>query len=96
MQAQKNQTGTLQESYTSFLDILSDAELVAFLAAARGEGLRPLVEVHDTAELERALDAGADLVGVNNRNLVTLLGASFSCRQSQTHREMGTESHGSH
>ena len=29
MQAQKNQTGTLQESYTSFLDILSDAELVA-------------------------------------------------------------------
>ena len=30
------------------------------------------MEVHDGAELERAVDAGADLVGVNNRNLVTL------------------------
>jgi len=44
----------------------------SFLAIARGEELRPLVEVHDLTELDRAVAAGADLIGVNNRNLVTL------------------------
>lgn len=39
------------------------------LEAARAYGLDALVEVHDEAELEIALKAGADIVGVNNRNL---------------------------
>jgi indole-3-glycerol phosphate synthase len=42
------------------------------LAAARERGFQVLVEVHDEAELERALDAGADIVGVNNRDLAAL------------------------
>lgn len=52
--------------------VLDDAELRELLAASRELGLDALVEVHDGTELERALDAGADLVGVNNRNLKTL------------------------
>jgi len=52
--------------------MLSDAEMSSFMNIAREEGLRALVEVHDGAELDRAIDVGADLIGVNNRNLVTL------------------------
>jgi len=51
---------------------LHQDELVRLLAAARNLGLDQLVEVHDDGELMRAIDAGADLVGVNNRNLRTL------------------------
>jgi indole-3-glycerol phosphate synthase len=43
--------------------------LGGMLAAARDRGLQPLVEVHTRAELERAVAAGADLLGVNNRDL---------------------------
>jgi indole-3-glycerol phosphate synthase len=50
---------------------LSDDELQRFLALSRQVGLDALVEVHDEAELARALGAGADLVGVNQRDLVT-------------------------
>jgi indole-3-glycerol phosphate synthase len=41
------------------------------LKAAREVGLDCLVEVHDEAELNVALDAGADVIGINNRNLKT-------------------------
>jgi indole-3-glycerol phosphate synthase len=51
---------------------LTDAELTSLLAEAQRAGLAVLVEVHDAAELERALGAGAPIVGVNNRNLKTM------------------------
>jgi indole-3-glycerol phosphate synthase len=50
---------------------LDDAELEEFHALAGQVGLDALVEVHDEAELERALAIGAGLVGVNQRDLVT-------------------------
>ena len=50
---------------------LDAAELVALREAAIEEGLDVLVEVHDERELAVALEAGADLVGVNNRDLHT-------------------------
>jgi indole-3-glycerol phosphate synthase len=51
--------------------ILGRAELEGLLALASGAGLAALVEVHDELELDRALEAGATLIGVNNRNLKT-------------------------
>ena len=51
--------------------ILSDAQLKKFHSLAREAGLAALVEVHDENELERALNAGAELIGVNNRDLKT-------------------------
>ena len=50
---------------------LDDDELRRFAARATDLGLDALVEVHDEAELERALDAGSTLVGVNQRDLTT-------------------------
>ena len=51
---------------------LTDAELARFLNLAHELQLTPLVEVHTVEEADRALAAGAELVGVNNRNLKTL------------------------
>jgi indole-3-glycerol phosphate synthase len=50
---------------------LSDEELSRFHKRADALGLAVLVEVHDEAELERALAVGARLVGVNQRDLRT-------------------------
>lgn len=50
---------------------LDDGELTAFGELAAEVGLDALVEIHDEAELERALAVGATLVGVNQRDLVT-------------------------
>jgi indole-3-glycerol phosphate synthase len=50
---------------------LSQAELSAFRLLADELGMAALVEVHDVDELRRALDAGAKLVGVNQRDLRT-------------------------
>ncbi len=51
---------------------LDDATLVRLLAETAEAGLEALVEVHDGAELQRALAADARIIGVNNRNLRTL------------------------
>jgi indole-3-glycerol phosphate synthase len=50
---------------------LTDDELGRFRALAAALGLAALVEVHDEEEVRRALAAGADLVGVNQRDLRT-------------------------
>jgi indole-3-glycerol phosphate synthase len=53
--------------------VLSDQELRVLMSAAAEAGIDALVEVHDRAELERALGLGARLVGVNNRDLRTMV-----------------------
>jgi indole-3-glycerol phosphate synthase len=52
--------------------VLSDEDLRRFLGLCQDLQIAPLVEVHDKSELERALAAGAGIIGVNNRDLKTL------------------------
>jgi indole-3-glycerol phosphate synthase len=51
--------------------ILEPGRLLALFQAAKGLGLSALVEVHHEAELERAADLGAGVLGINNRDLTT-------------------------
>jgi indole-3-glycerol phosphate synthase len=51
---------------------LTDHELAGLVDRARSIGLTPLVEVHTADEIERATEAGADLIGINARDLKTL------------------------
>ncbi len=51
--------------------LLDNATLETLRRMAEGYGMEALVEVHDRTELQRALDCGASLIGVNNRDLRT-------------------------
>lgn len=50
---------------------LDDATLGDLIAVTGGFGMDALVEAHDEAEIQRAVEAGASVVGVNNRDLTT-------------------------
>lgn len=50
---------------------LSGGELQALIRSARGCGMEPLVEVNSVGEMRLALDCGAKVLGINNRNLRT-------------------------
>lgn len=59
---------------------LRSGRLTELLAFARSLRMEALVEAHDAPEVEQALAAGAELVGVNNRDLRTLaVNAALSC-----------------
>jgi indole-3-glycerol phosphate synthase len=51
--------------------VLTPPELQSLLALSRSLGLGCLVEVHDEAQLEVALQSGAEIIGINNRDLTT-------------------------
>src|SRR6266478_4139401 len=60
------------DSFLLIVAALSDELLRDLIALGRELGMEPLVEVHTSEELERALAAGARIVGINNRDLRTL------------------------
>lgn len=67
------------------VSILTLTQLREFIEIARSLGLASLVEVHTEAELELALTAGAEIVGINNRDLKTFhtdIGTTFRLRDS--------------
>lgn len=51
--------------------VLTSEQLMEMLAACQELWIQALVEVHDEAELESAVEAGAEIIGINNRNLHT-------------------------
>ena len=60
------------DSFLLIVAMLDDALLCELLDLGRELGMEALVEVHTAGELERAISAGARIVGVNNRDLKTL------------------------
>ena len=60
------------DSFLLIVAALGAGQLRELIALGRELGMEPLVEVHTVDELGRALDAGAQIIGVNNRDLKTL------------------------
>lgn len=61
----------LGDAFLLIAAILSTAELKEFLLLGKQIGLESIVEVHNEEDLEKALNAKADIIGINNRNLET-------------------------
>lgn len=59
------------DSVLLIVAILAQDALTGLLTLARDLGMEPLVEVHTAAEMARAADAGAAIIGINNRDLHT-------------------------
>jgi indole-3-glycerol phosphate synthase len=51
--------------------VLTTAQVQTYLGAVRDLGMAALVECHSKDEIDRAVDCGADIIGINNRNLQT-------------------------
>ena len=60
------------DSFLLIVAALGDIQLNELIGLGRELGMEPLVEVHKREELDRALAAGASVIGVNNRDLKTL------------------------
>src|SRR5437016_8135049 len=60
------------DSFLLMVVVLEDALLRDLILLGRELGMEPLVEVHTGEELDRALGAGARIIGVNNRDLKTM------------------------
>ena len=60
------------DAFLLIASLLTDPELKTLIALGRNLKMDPLVEVHTDEDLKKALGAGADIIGINNRNLKTL------------------------
>jgi indole-3-glycerol phosphate synthase len=57
------------DSFLLISTILSTMQLSEFILMGRELNMEPLVEIHDENDLEKAIKANADIIGINNRNL---------------------------
>ena len=62
----------LADAVLLIVRILSDDQLERLLEATQELGMAALVETHDEQDIQRAVAVGADIIGINNRNLETL------------------------
>src|SRR5207249_4426450 len=60
------------DSFLLIVAVLREQQLIELIALGRELGMEPVVEVHTSEDLSRAIAAGAKIIGVNNRNLKTL------------------------
>jgi indole-3-glycerol phosphate synthase len=60
------------DAFLLIASILTEEELKEFIALGLSLGMDALVEIHAEPELKKAVDAGAKIIGINNRNLKTL------------------------
>ena len=68
-EAQILETGTRADAVLPIAALFEAGALARYVSLAVELGLTPLVEIHDEAEAELALEAGARVIGVNNRDL---------------------------
>jgi indole-3-glycerol phosphate synthase len=59
------------DSFLLIAAILNTRSLISLVQEGRTWGMEPLVEIHDWSDLDRALAAGAKVIGINNRDLRT-------------------------
>jgi indole-3-glycerol phosphate synthase len=57
------------DSFLLIAGILADSQMQDFIALGRSLGMEPLVEIRSEEELSKSLQAGAEIIGVNNRDL---------------------------
>jgi indole-3-glycerol phosphate synthase len=60
------------DSFLLIVAALRDQQLIELITLGRELGMEPVVEVHTSEELSRAIAAGSRIIGINNRNLKTL------------------------
>jgi indole-3-glycerol phosphate synthase len=68
-EAQVLEAGTRADAVLLIAALFDVASLARYISLAVELGLTPLVEVHDEAEADLALESGAQIIGVNNRDL---------------------------
>ena len=61
------------DTYLLIVDILSPAQLAELIQLGSELGMTPLVETHDADEIATAVEAGAQVIGINNRDLHTFV-----------------------
>jgi len=60
------------DSFLLIVATLREQQLIELMGLGRELGMEPVVEVHTSEELGRAIEAGSKIIGINNRNLKTL------------------------